>query len=130
VYTFPTKKALAAIKAKTRALTRGATNQPLTTLLHRLNPVLRGWTTYFRSGSSAATFSYLSYFTWRRITGWLRRKHRRTPWKQLRRRYLPGWWPTEDEATMFNPGSVAIVRYRYRGTNIPSPWEPTRTEAA
>jgi RNA-directed DNA polymerase len=44
VYTYPTKAALVAVKAKVRALTRGATNQPLSILLHRLNLVLRGWT--------------------------------------------------------------------------------------
>ena len=42
-----------------RALTRGATNQPLAALLRRLNPVLRGWTNYFRHGVSKATFDYL-----------------------------------------------------------------------
>lgn len=128
VYTFPAKTSLAAIKAKIRTLTRGSTNQSLATLLHRLNPVLRGWATYFRHGVSAATFSCLRHFTWRRVTTWLRHKHRRTPWKQLRRRYLPRWWPTEGEVSLFNPAAVAIVRYRYRG-NIASPWTPTQPAA-
>jgi len=52
VYTYPTKAALATVKAKVRALTRGTTNQSLGILLHRLNPVLRGWTAYFRHGVS------------------------------------------------------------------------------
>ena len=77
VYTYPSKKALASVKAKVRALTRGATNHPLAVLLHRLNPVLRGWTNYFRHGVSKATFSYLRAFTWRRVVCWLRHKHRR-----------------------------------------------------
>ncbi len=67
VYTYPTRAALAAVKGKARALTRGATNQSLDTLLHRLNPVLRGWTTYFRHGASAKTFAYLSAYAWRRV---------------------------------------------------------------
>ena len=41
----------------------------------------------------------------------------------------PGWWPEQDEVTLFNPATVAIVRYRYRGTAIPSPWA-TRTQSA
>jgi hypothetical protein len=32
---------------------------PLAVLLHRLNAVLRGWTTYFRPGVSARAFQYL-----------------------------------------------------------------------
>lgn len=125
-YTYPSKKALAAIKAKVKALTKGTTNLSLATLLHRLNQVLRGWTTYFRHGVSARTFNYLGQYTWQRVLGWIRRKHRRTRWKQLQRRYLPKWWPTEGEVSLFQPSKVAVTRYRYRG-NIASPWAPTRT---
>jgi hypothetical protein len=95
-------------------------NQPLTVLLHRLNWVLRSWTTYFRHGSSWATFDYLRAFTWRRVVCWLRRKHPRISWKELRRRYLPGWWPTQGAVRMFNPAAVMIVRYPYRGAKIPT----------
>jgi len=122
VYTYPSKKALAAVKATVRTLTKTMRNQPLTVLLHRLNWVLRGWTTYFRHGSSSATFDYLRAFTWRRVVCWLRRKYPRISWKQLRRRYLPGWWPTQGEVRMFNPAAVRIVRHRYRGAKIPTPW--------
>jgi len=122
VYTWPSKKALAAVKAKVRALTKAMHNQPLRVLLHQLNRVLRGWTTYFRHAASAVTFRYLRAFAWRRVVCWLRRKHPRISWKQLRRRYLPGWWPTQGTVVMVNPSAVAIVRYRYRGTKIPTPW--------
>ena len=122
VYTYPTKAALATVKAKVRTLTRGATDQSLAVLLHRLNPVLRGWTAYFRHGVSKATFNYLRAFVWRRVVTWLRHKHLRASWKQLRRHYLPGWWPTEDEVRLFDPGAVTVSRYRYRGGRIPSPW--------
>jgi RNA-directed DNA polymerase len=121
VYTWPSKSALMAIKARVRALTRQARNLSLKILLHRLNPVLRGWTNYFRHGVSSATFNYLRAFTWRRVVCWLRHKHPRLSWKQLRRRYFPEWWPTEDDVILFNPGSVAVTRYRYRG-RIASPW--------
>ncbi|HLY64825.1 MAG TPA: group II intron reverse transcriptase/maturase [Chloroflexota bacterium] len=122
IYTFPSKAALMAVKGKVRTLTQGTTNQSLSILLHRLTPVLRGWTTYFRHGVSKRTFSYLRAFTWRRVVGWLRHKHRRRNWKWLRRHHLPGWWPTEGQVTLFNPGAVAVTRYRYRANRIASPW--------
>ena len=52
VYTYPSKKALASIKAKVRTMTRGSTNKPLSVLCYRLAPVLRGWANYFRHGVS------------------------------------------------------------------------------
>jgi RNA-directed DNA polymerase len=50
VYTYPSRAALMAVKAKVRSITRGSTNQSLPVLLHRLNPVLRGWANYHRHG--------------------------------------------------------------------------------
>jgi RNA-directed DNA polymerase len=125
VYTYPSKDALASIKDKVRAGTPRATDQSLADLCDRLNPALRGWTTHFRHDVAKATFSYLRAFIWRRVVGWLRKKHPRASWKWLRRRYLPGWWPTEGEKTLFNPSSVPVTRYRYRGDRIPSPWATT-----
>ena len=97
VYTYPAKKSLTSITGKVKALCRSDTNLTLGVLLHQLNQVLRGWTTYFRPGVSFATFQYLRAFTWKRVIAWLRRKHRnRINWKDLRRRYCNGgWWPLD-----------------------------------
>jgi len=122
VYTYPAKKALATVKVKLRALSRQDRDQPLAVLLHRLNQVLRGWTSYFKHGVSKRTFSYLRAFTWRRVARWLRRKHPRANWQWLRRRYLPRWWPTDGEVTLVDPSAVTVSRYRYRAARIPSPW--------
>ncbi|HET8532706.1 MAG TPA: group II intron reverse transcriptase/maturase [Methylomirabilota bacterium] len=123
VYTYPSKRSLAAVMAKVKQITRSDYNQPLAQLLHRLNPVLRGWCAYFRSGVSSRTFNYLRAYTWRRVVRWLRRKHRKASWRWLRRHYLPGWWPTHGHVVLFNPGGVRTTRYRYRGTRITTPWE-------
>jgi RNA-directed DNA polymerase len=130
VYTWPSKKALASIKARVREITRQGTNHPLAHLLSQLNIVLRGWTNYFRHGVSAATFGYLHQFTWWRVICWLRSKFRRANWKELRRRHLPGWQPTDGEVTLFDTHKVAITRYRFRGAAIPSPWESGRQGAS
>jgi RNA-directed DNA polymerase len=123
VYTWPSKKALASIKAKVKTITKMGTNSPLSTLLRRLNGVLRGWTNYFRHGVSKDTFAYLHQFTWLRVVAWLRRKHRRANWKWLRRHYLADrWWPEHDGMALFDCRAVPVTRYRYRGAAIPTPW--------
>ncbi len=129
VYTWPSRKAFASIKAKVKAITRQGTNQPLSNLLRQLNGVLRGWTNYFRHGVSKATFAYVHQFTWLRVVGWLRRKHRRANWGFLRRRYLANrWWPEHDGMALFDCRAVPVTRYRYRGAAIPSPWSGMTTE--
>lgn len=129
VYTYPSKEAVASIKRKVRQVTQGGTNQSLEVLIHQLNPVLRGWANYYRHGVSKATYDYVRHYTWRRIVIWLRKKHRRRNWKWLKRRYLPGWWPTDGNVTLYDIGTVPVTRYRYRGTRIPTPWDsdPTGT---
>jgi RNA-directed DNA polymerase len=123
VYLYPAKKALRSFMAKVKKLCWQDVNLPLGTLLHQLNQVLRGWTAYFKHGSSKATFNYLRAYTWKQVFGRLRRKHRRTNWKELRRKNTrDGWWPATSEVTLFNPAGVKIVYYTYRGTKIPSPW--------
>jgi RNA-directed DNA polymerase len=123
VYVYPAKKALAAVMAKIKALCRQATNLPLRVLLHQLNRMLRGWTAYFKYGCSNATFSYLRSYLWQQVVRWQERKHRRTPWRQLRRRY--GIWPTDGDVGLFDPARVPAGRYYYRGTKIPTPWPST-----
>jgi RNA-directed DNA polymerase len=122
VYTYPSRTALAAVKAKVREATRRSTNQTLTTVLHRLNFVLRGWTNYHRHGAAAKTFAFLSAFTWRRVWCWLCHKYPKTGMGVLRRHHTRNWWPEQDGVRLFKPTTVTITRYRYRGAAIPSPW--------
>lgn len=125
VYTFPSRKALASIRQKVKTISRQGTNHPLADVLRRLNMALRGWTAYFQHAVSKHAFGHLRNYTWWRVIGWLRRKHRKANWKQLRRRYsTTGWWPRDEELVLFDPGKVTVTRYRYRG-DIPTPWAVT-----
>lgn len=123
VYVYPAKKSLAAVMAKVQTICRVNTNLKLDALLYPLNRMLRGWTTYFKYGCSHATFSYLRSYLWKQVVRWQERKHRRTPWKELRRRY--GIWPADGEVVLFDPARVRATRYYYRGARIATPWPST-----
>jgi RNA-directed DNA polymerase len=125
VYTYPSKKALLSVMAKVRTLTDRSRHLTLEALLRQLNPVLRGWCTYFRHGVSKATFGYLDAYVWRRVTAWIRKRHPGITWKELYRRYLtgrPGNRPAENGIVMFDTTTVEVTRYRWRANNIPTPW--------
>jgi len=126
VYTYPSKKALASIVGRIRTLTRRTSHPTLAAMLRQLNPVLLGWCTYFRHGVSKATFHYLDQYTWHRVVRWIRKRHNKTKWDLLWRRFLPNRRPAEDGVVLFQPQTVTVSRYRYRAANIPSPW-PTRS---
>jgi RNA-directed DNA polymerase len=68
---------------------------------------------------------------WQTVWRWLRRKHRKSTWKQLRRRYCGGgWWPASDERELIDLEKIGTTRYRYRGAVIPSPWPTTEEDIA
>jgi len=132
VYTYPSKKALLSVMAKVRALTSRSRHQWLEDLLRQLNLVLRGWCAYFRHGVSKATFHFLDAYAWRRVTAWLRKRHKGITWKELYRRYLtgrPGNRPAENGIVMFDTAQVEVTRYRWRAGNIPTPWTSTAAAA-
>jgi RNA-directed DNA polymerase len=130
VYTYPSKKTLASIIDKVRTWTRRAKHRTLADLLRRLNPALRGWCTYFRHGVSSRSFGYVDHYAYWRVVGWLRKRHPRLNMRAIVRRFLPGWKISADGVELFRPTTVAIERYRYRGTRIPTPWSsPSRTTA-
>jgi len=124
IYTYPAKKSLKAVMAKVKTVCREVeVSQPIDNLLRRVNTVMMGWCTYFRPGVSSVTFAYLGHYAWKTVWRWIRRKHRRSTWKQLRHRYCGGrWWPQGDKQELFDPAKLSTTRYRYRGSTIPSPW--------
>jgi len=126
VYTRPSTKAIASIKARVKTMTyRSTLHRDPGYLMGYLGRVLRGWANYFRHGVSKAIFNAIDSYTWERITNWLRKKHR-IGWPELRRRYcLPGTWRlTHDGERFRGAASVTVIRYRYRGYQIPTPWTP------
>ena len=122
VYTYPSKAALARIIGKVREATGKNKARSLANLIHVLNPMIRGWCMYFRYGVSKATFSYLEAYTWHRVFRWLRKRHPKLSVKEIRRRFLPDWRPTDGEARLFYAYDITVTRYRHRGTCIPNPF--------
>lgn len=131
VYTLVSNEALASVKRKVKALTgRSTIHMELSELLFAINPVLRGWAGYFRYAAAKSTFSYLGYYTWWRVMRWLRKKHPQLTWKQLKRRYFGKDSIQERGITLYNPATMRVERYRYRGAMITTPWNEATVNPA
>jgi RNA-directed DNA polymerase len=128
VYTVPSKKAIQSIKDKVKTKTNKSTlHADVEEMIVSLDQSLRGWANYFRHGVSKRTFSQIDEHAWRRLTSWIRAKHSGIGWKELRRRFcIAGSWTIAHHGVVFTgASSVAVTRYRYRGSTIPTPWTPT-----
>jgi RNA-directed DNA polymerase len=124
---FIAAKAFTTIKQTIRNLTPRRSPRPLADVIVEVNAALRGWTYYFRHAIAGRRFSFLRYFTWRRFVAWQREQHRWN-WTRVKRwlRRPDGSWKTiaTQGAVLFDPARVRIERYWYRGTRIPSPYDP------
>jgi group II intron reverse transcriptase/maturase len=65
---WPSARAMNSIRSKIRALTdRRYTEMPIASVVDRLNPVLRGWGNYFRTGNSARKFNQIDSYVHERL---------------------------------------------------------------
>jgi RNA-directed DNA polymerase len=133
VYTFVGERPIKTVKAKIRALTPRTSQADLEDTLIRINQITRGWANYFRHAIASRTFNHLQQYTWWRIVRWQRTRHR-WKWKDVRRWLtdLRGrWHPIRaGETALFDPTSIPIRRYRYRGGSIPTPFISSLYEPA
>jgi RNA-directed DNA polymerase len=119
-FTFPTRAAVNRLKHRIKTLTgRSTTSLSLDAILHALNPVLRGWTGYYRHAASKRCFAYLDRYLWTRLVLWLRKKHPRLTWKQIRRQYTGRAWTSAEGTRPYWPTAVAVTRYKPRRRHLP-----------
>lgn len=77
LHQWPSARAMRRVRAKVRALTsrRPYAGEPLEVVVANLNPVLRGWGSYFRRGNSAAKFGHIDHYVNQRLAMLASAKH-------------------------------------------------------
>lgn len=121
--TYPTKESLMRVKEKVKRITSRATIPlNLGEILAQLNPVLRGWSSYYRYDAAKSTFAYLDYYTWNRVFRWLRKKHHKMSVKRMIARWCPDWEFRDGKTELFRVARVRVERYRGKGTKILHRW--------
>jgi len=75
---WPSSRAMCRVRQRVKALTpRYACHQDLRETIAQLNPVLRGWGAYFRTGNAAVKFGQVDAYVNRRLKALLRKRHGR-----------------------------------------------------
>lgn len=128
IYTYPSTRSMTRIRHKVKAATKRITHQPADALFKQLSSMTCGWAQYFRYGSASKAYHHLQSYMWWRVWEWLCNKHPRTSKREIIRRYYNGWQPEYNGVRLYQPTTMTIKRYRYRGSKIPTPWDqPTTT---
>ncbi|MCZ6691227.1 MAG: group II intron reverse transcriptase/maturase [Planctomycetota bacterium] len=93
LYRWPSSKSMKTIRSRIRELTdwrRQARVKDIRAMIRDLNPVLRGWGTYFRTGNASPKFCAVDRFVRERLFRILTKRG-----SQRRRRFLWTEWPHE-----------------------------------
>ena len=88
LHRWPSQRARARVRARVRGLTpRSQCHTDLRAVIATLNPVLRGWAQYFRTGNAANHLTALDLYVEERLRGLLRKRHG----SRLRAGRAEGW---------------------------------------
>ena len=123
IYSYPSKKSITSIRRQLKDATKQITHQPADQLFLRLGRITRGWAQYFRHSSASVTFSKLRHYLWWRVWQWIKHKHPHTSRRALFLTYNRTHWFEYNGVRLYDPATMTIQRFRYRGSKIPTPWD-------
>lgn len=93
-----------------------------TTLINILNPIIGGWSNYYRHGNSKRTFSYVDHQIWKLTWYWAKRRHPNKSKHWVKYRYFPGqdWMFRNDSLHLYRHKHTPITRHiKVRGASSP-----------
>jgi RNA-directed DNA polymerase len=125
VYSYPSRTSVNTMRRKLKTVTRRITHQPADQLFRQLGQMVRGWAQYFRHSSASQAYSDIRHYLWWRVWARLLNKHPRTGKRAIFAQHHVHRWPHYNGVRLYDPTTMRIQRYRYRGTKIPNPWETT-----
>lgn len=106
LHRWPSSRAMKSLRQRIRDLTSTKLNwvKDVRVLIEKLNPILRGWGNYFRTGNAAEKFNQIDTYVWRRLRSFLV--------KRKGRHLKPGAWRAWSEDFFVEHHGL----YRLRGT--------------
>jgi RNA-directed DNA polymerase len=114
MHRWPSPKATKRLRDRVREITgKRASGEDVKQVIAKLNPVLRGWGNYFRTGTTAREFLKMDSFVYERLVRWL---HRRGGQRAMRR----GLWTAEQFRGMGLYRLRGTVRYPAQAASVRS----------
>ncbi len=125
LYIKPAKKSVRSLLLKVQKMVRQLWGAPASTVIARLNPVIRGWANYHRHVVAKRTFSRVDSLIFRILWRWAKARHPKKGLRWVKQKYYArvgnrDWWfsapnpvPAQRHSPyrLFHANSVAIVRH-------------------
>ena len=96
-------------------------------LIAKLNPILRGWSNYYRTCCSKETYSKLGHLIWLRLRRWAFRRHPNKPHKWIVNKYWKivggdNWVFGDTDISLYRHSRTPIVRHT-KVKGVASPYD-------
>jgi RNA-directed DNA polymerase len=84
----PSKAAVKRIRERLRTELRSLRGANAQAVIARLNPIIRGWSAYYRTAVSSEIFRALDHYLWKLTYKWAKHSHPNKPVRSIVRRYF------------------------------------------
>lgn len=111
LHRWPSQRSMKRVRSKIKTLTgRNRIHRDIRDVIAELNPVLRGWGNYFRTGNAAIKFNQLDTYVWRRLHRLLVKRYGRNLHAGQADAWTRDWFETHGlyrlRGTVRYPGAV------------------------
>lgn len=86
----PSKTVVKSFLAKVRTIIKEKKTAPQELLIHKLNPVIRGWVNYYRYVVSSEIFAWVDYQIYQCLWQWAKRRHKNKGRRWIAKKYWHG----------------------------------------
>lgn len=132
----PSRAALRRIRERLRTELRSLRGANAQVVIARLNPIIRGWSAYYRTVVSSEIFTALDHYLWKLTYKWAKHGHPNKPTRWIVRRYFGLFNKSKQDRWVFGDRDSGAYLHRFAWTKIvrhqmvrgmASPDDPTLT---
>ncbi|MFI5774662.1 group II intron reverse transcriptase/maturase [Streptomyces sp. NPDC051658] len=115
----PSKEAVRQIIGAMRDVAGSMSQTRTEEVVRRLNPMIKGWSTYYRGAVSSEIFSSLDHYVWKRMWRWAVRRHPRKSKQWVLDKYWGQFlYPTRKDRWIFGDKETGKYLCKFAWTNI------------
>jgi RNA-directed DNA polymerase len=114
----PSAAAVQRLRRRLRAEMAAARGANASAVLRAINPIVRGWTAYYRTVVSSATFNRLDAYLWRLAHKWAVHSHQNKPKGWIIPRYFGRFNPARNDQWVFGDRDSGAYLRKFSWTRI------------
>lgn len=114
----PSKTAVRRIRERLRTEIRSLRGANAQAVIARLNPIIRGWSAYYRTVVSSHTFTALDHYLWKLTYKWARHSHPNKPTRWVIHRYFGKFCKSRNDQWVFGDRDSGAYLLRFSWTKI------------